>query len=97
MSRLTAEAFHLPDFGCGVALDNAATLTRFQADHKLPYVSISDPDKKLASHFGAVGPFNSMKRLTVVADAAGKVVLAYMNLLNPSARSAQVLDFLKVP
>ena|ERR1019366_3801038 len=100
----TAEACHFRDSSgeftktgalvYGVAPDDAETLKRFETQHKLPYPSVSDPDKALADAFGAVGPFNTMKRLTVVADAAGKVVMLYSNIFNPRAHSAKALEAL---
>ena len=101
----TAEACHFrdlsPDFSktgavvYGVAPDDAETLQRFETQHKLPYPSASDPDKTVAKAFGAVGPLNMTKRLTVVADSAGKVVMLYSNILNPNAHSAKALEALR--
>jgi peroxiredoxin Q/BCP len=101
----TAEACHFRDLSgdiakmgaavYGVAPDDAETLRRFKTEHKLPYPSASDPDKTVAKAFGAVGPLNMMKRLTVVADAAGKVVLIYSNIFNPNGHSARALEALK--
>jgi len=100
----TAEACHFRDLAgdftklgavvYGVAPDNPETLKRFETEHKLPYPSASDPDKTLAKAFGAVGPFNTMKRLTVVADATGKVVMLYSNIFNPNAHSQRALEAL---
>jgi len=100
----TAEACHFrdlsPDFSrfdaaiYGVAPDDAETLKRFAEKHKLPYPSAPDPDRKIAREFGAVGPLNTMKRLTVVADAEGTVVLLYSNILNPNAHSTKALEAL---
>ena len=97
----TAEACHFRDLAAdfttlgaavyGVAPDDAETLKRFETQHKLPFPSASDPDKRLAKAFGAIGPLNTMKRLTVVADAAGKVVLLYSNIFNPNAHSEKAL------
>lgn len=101
----TAEACHFRDLSgdltgagaivLGVAPDDAATLNRFKEQHKLPYPSISDPDKSLARRFDAVGALNMMKRLTVVADADGKVVFLYSNVLNPNAHSVKALEALR--
>lgn len=101
----TAEACHFrdrsPDLAAlgaavyGVAPDNAETLQRFERQHNLPYPCASDPDRRIAKAFDAVGPLNTIKRLTVVADAAGKVVLTYSNVLNPGAHAAKALEALK--
>ncbi|MHB8637693.1 MAG: peroxiredoxin [Fimbriimonadaceae bacterium] len=100
----TAEACHFRDRAedfagtgaavYGVAPDSPETLARFEAQHKLPYPSASDGDRTLAKAFGAVGPFNTMKRLTVVADASGTVVMMYSNMFNPAAHSAKALEAL---
>lgn len=100
----TAEACHFRDLAAefaktgalvyGVAPDDNETLKRFETEHKVPYTSISDPDKKLAGAFDAVGAFHTMKRLTLVADASGKVVMLYSNILNPNAHASKALEAL---
>lgn len=100
----TAEACHFRDLSVeftktgalvyGVAPDDAQTLQRFKTQHKLPYPSASDPEREVARAFGAVGPLNLTKRLTVVADAAGKVVMLYSNIFNPNAHSKKALEAL---
>ncbi len=99
----TAEACHFRDLEAefaksgaavyGVAPDSPETLERFEKEHKMPFPSFSDPSKELARAFGASGPLG-MKRLTLVADASGKVVQVYSNILNANAHASKALEAL---
>ena len=100
----TMEACHVRDlsaefrtynaFVIGVTGDGPTKVREFEESHALSFPSVSDSDRTVAKAFGACGPFGILKRLTVVADANGQVVLYYLNALNPKAHAERALGAL---
>ena len=72
----------------GVSYDSIESHLAFIKKHNLPFVLLSDPEKKVAALYGAKGLLFA-KRMTFVIDKAGKI--AWINpSVNPSTHSAEL-------
>lgn len=72
----------------GVSYDSIASHKEFVKKYNLPFLLLSDADKKIAKAYGADGLLFA-KRMTFVIDKAGKI--AWVNSsVNPSTHSAEL-------
>ncbi len=80
----------------GISGDGEASHQKFAKKHNLPFILLSDADKKLRNLFGV--PTNLLGllpgRVTYVIDETGVLRLVYNNMLG-SKHVPQVLSFLK--
>jgi peroxiredoxin Q/BCP len=53
----------------GISPDDVETHARFRDRHSLTYPLLADPEKKVVSAYGALGPFGIVRRTTYLIDA----------------------------
>ncbi len=103
----TAEACHFRDMvgefaeigarPVGISADEASRQAEFDAEHKLGYPVLSDPDKSIAKTFGVkrFGPvFN--KRATFVIDTDRRVLAAISSETNMNKHADEALNVLQM-
>ena len=65
----------------GVSFDDHASHDRFAKAHEVPFALVSDPDKRLATAYGAYGGvrslFGRLTRVTFVIDKQGKIAAVF--------------------
>ncbi len=76
----------------GISYDTVESHRAFAQKFNLPFLLLSDKDKKIAKAYGADGLLFA-KRMTFVIDKAGRI--AYINpSVDPSKHSAEIQDVL---
>jgi peroxiredoxin Q/BCP len=65
----------------GVSMDDDASHGKFAEKHQVPFALVSDPDKKLATAYGAFeglrALFGRTKRITYLIDKQGKIAAVF--------------------
>jgi thioredoxin-dependent peroxiredoxin len=81
----------------GVSPDSAASHARFRGKYSLPFVLLSDPEKKVLTSYGAFGEKTlygkkvmGVIRSTFLIDEMGKVVKVYPKV-SPEGHAEQIL------
>lgn len=65
----------------GVSADSVASHERFSSKHQLPYILISDSDRKVARLYDALYPFELLaRRVTYLIDQNRKIVSVFNSL-----------------
>jgi peroxiredoxin Q/BCP len=67
----------------------------FAANHKLPFILLSDPDNKVLNLFGVKGFLGMTGRETFVVDLKGKIIYTYDSMMHGVAHSDNALSALK--
>jgi peroxiredoxin Q/BCP len=82
----------------GISPDNAASHTKFTKKYKLPFLLLSDPDKKVMTKYGAWGEkvLYGKKTIGVIRSSVwigpdGKVVKHWKRVANAAEHPSQVL------
>lgn len=76
----------------GVSYDTVESHKEFVQKYELPFLLLSDTDKKIAKAYGADGILFA-KRMTFVIDSKGKI--AYINpSVSPASHSAEIQNVL---
>ncbi|QGA69207.1 peroxiredoxin [Sulfolobus sp. E11-6] len=78
----------------GVSSDDIESHKRFKEKYKLPFILISDPDKKIRELYGAKG-FILPARVTFVIDKKGIIRHIYNSQTNPANHVNEALKALK--
>ena len=80
----------------GVSSDSSKSHSKFSAKHQLPFVLLSDPDKKARRAFGVKPRMWGLVpgRETFVFDKEGKLIFRF-NSLNGSSHTSEALEALK--
>jgi peroxiredoxin Q/BCP len=85
----------------GISPDSEASHEKFAAKYKLPFILLSDPDKKVMTKFGAFGEkmmygkkVQGVIRSTVWVDPKGKVKKHWRKVPKAADHPAKVLDTL---
>lgn len=86
----------------GVSKDSLKSHDKFIADFKLPFVLLSDPEKKMMENYGAFGEkvlYGKISlgtiRSTVLVDEQGTIVKHWRKVPKAEAHPARVLEVLK--
>ncbi len=78
----------------GVSFDSIASHKAFIARYKLPFVLLSDTDKKIAEEYGAATTDSPVaNRVTFIINKAGKIAFVFLRV-NPTTHSAEVREAL---
>jgi peroxiredoxin Q/BCP len=83
----------------GCSVQDAESHRAFIAKYHLPFPLLLDPDKKIATEYGAANGIPILgldRRITYVIGPGGKIVKVYPNV-DPSAHADQILSDLKIP
>jgi peroxiredoxin Q/BCP len=65
----------------GISTDSAEKHAQFKKEQSLPFLLVSDPDKKIARMYKATGGlFGLLKRMTVLIDETGTIVNVINNV-----------------
>jgi len=76
----------------GVSADSDESHQKFAGDHRVPFSLVADPDKALATRYGATGFLTNLigatKRITFVIDREGKVA----GIFDSAVRASNHLD-----
>jgi peroxiredoxin Q/BCP len=67
----------------------------FAANHKLPFILLSDPDDKVLKLFGVKGFMGMSGRVTFVVDLSGKIIYTYDSMMHGVAHSEKALAAVK--
>lgn len=81
----------------GVSLDDGRSHREFAEKYKLPFPLLSDPDGKVAGHYGALwsmGPVRFARRHSFLIDPDGALKIIYRDV-NPETHYSQVLTDLQ--
>jgi peroxiredoxin Q/BCP len=82
----------------GISVDDVDSHKSFAAEHRLPFMILSDNDKQVARQYGVLhrplGLMELARRETFIVDPQGIVVKHYQNV-DPTGHSKQVLADLK--
>ena len=81
----------------GISPDSAASHARFRGKYSLPFVLLSDPERKVLNSYGAFGEktmygrkMMGVIRSTFLIDGTGKVVKVYPRV-SPEGHAEQIL------
>lgn len=80
-------------FILGCSVDNAQSHTAFIQKYNLPFPLLLDPDKKVATAYGAANGIPILglnRRITFVIDEQGRIVKVYPHV-DPSSNPGQIL------
>jgi peroxiredoxin Q/BCP len=83
----------------GCSVQDADSHRAFIAKYHLPFPLLLDPDKKIATKYGAANGIPILgldRRITYVIGPEGKILKVYPNV-DPSANAGQILGDLKIP
>jgi thioredoxin-dependent peroxiredoxin len=83
----------------GCSVQDADSHRAFIAKYHLPFPLLLDPDKKIATEYGAANGIPILgldRRITYVIGPEGKILKVYPDV-DPSAHAAQILGDLKIP
>ncbi|ADB86401.1 peroxiredoxin [Saccharolobus islandicus] len=78
----------------GVSSDDINSHKKFKEKYKLPFILVSDPDKKIRELYGAKG-FILPARITFVIDKKGIIRHIYNSQTNPANHVNEALKTLK--
>ncbi|WP_010229543.1 peroxiredoxin [Gillisia marina] len=80
----------------GISSDSEASHKRFKTKYKLPFIFLSDINKKARSAFGVKPSLMGLLpgRVTFVFDKGGKLIMQYNNL-NAASHTKKALEKLK--
>ncbi|MCH4816529.1 MAG: peroxiredoxin [Saccharolobus sp.] len=78
----------------GVSSDDVDSHKKFKEKYKLPFILVSDPDKKIRELYGAKG-FILPARVTFVIDKKGMIRHIYNSQTNPANHVNEALKALK--
>ena len=86
----------------GVSTDSVEKLAKFKSEFNLPFVLLSDPDKKTLADYGAYGEkvmygkkVMGVLRSTFVIDAEGKVLKAFVKV-KPQDHAREIMELLDI-
>ncbi len=86
----------------GVSPDSASSHAKFRNKFNLPFVLLSDPDKKTLADYGAYGEkvmygkkVMGVLRSTFVIDAEGKVLKAFVKV-KPQDHAREIMELLDI-
>jgi thioredoxin-dependent peroxiredoxin len=77
----------------GCSVDGAQSHTAFIEKYSLPFPLLLDPDKKIATEYGAANGIPILglnRRITFVIDEKGKIIRVYPSV-NPSSNPGEIL------
>lgn len=77
----------------GVSSDNVNSHRKFKEKHSLPFILVSDEDKKIRSLYDAKG-FLLPPRITYVIDKEGIIRFVYNSQMRASEHVKKVIEFL---
>lgn len=78
----------------GASYDNPKTLAEFKQKHHLPFILVSDSDRKVATQYGAYKTFlNKLfpERMTFLIDENG-ILIDILTEINVSKQAQDILD-----
>ena len=78
----------------GINQGSVESHKKFQADYKLPYQLLSDPEERVIKAFGVKGSMLN-DRVTFVVDKTGQIVFKYNSLTQGVKHTTEVLKFLR--
>ncbi len=88
----------------GVSGNSVESHDRFKVRHRLPFPLVSDPDRRIATAYGARRKkkllwieYMSSVRTTYVIDEEGKITAVYHNVANVFAHASRVLGDIEKP
>ncbi len=80
----------------GISSDGSSSHSGFAANHRLPFILLSDPIGKARKAYGAYDLFGMIPgRVTFVIDKQGKVIHKFDSQLSPTKHIKESLDILK--
>jgi peroxiredoxin Q/BCP len=80
----------------GISSDGASAHSGFAANHRLPFILLSDSTGKVRKEYGAYDLFGMFPgRVTFVIDKQGKVIHKFDSQLSPTKHIKESLDILK--
>ncbi len=74
----------------GVSHDSVKSHQKFVGKYQLPFLLLSDPNKKMISDYGAKG-FLFTKRISYLINPQSKIERAYLKV-NPKTHAGEVLE-----
>lgn len=77
----------------GISKDSPASHAKFREKYELPFILLSDPEKRAIEAYGATGMLFS-KRITYVVDPQGSIVAVYPNV-DPAGHAIELLRDIK--
>ncbi len=77
----------------GVSADSPESHARFKEQHGLPFILLSDTEKKVIATYGAKGALFT-RRISYLIDPTGKVARSYVNV-DPAKHAGEVLRDIK--
>ncbi|HVY75245.1 MAG TPA: peroxiredoxin [Puia sp.] len=75
----------------GINAAPVSTHRKFQENHQLPFILLSDPDNKVLKQFGVKSKFFISGRETFVVDKSGKIRFTYDSFTNGPAHEEEAL------
>lgn len=81
----------------GISSDSEESHRRFAANHRLPYILLSDPEGKVRKMFGVPGSLMGLLpgRTTFVTDRKGKVTRVFNSQFSPVRHVREAIEALK--
>ena len=79
----------------GINAGSVESHRKFQENHQLPFILLSDPGDQVSRMFGVKGKFFLPGRETFVVDKSGKIVFRYSSFTNGPKHEQETLNFVK--
>jgi len=79
----------------GINSGSVESHRKFQENHQLPFLLLSDPGDRVSRMFGVRRKFFIPGRETFVVDKSGKIVFRYSSMTNGPKHEQEALDFVK--
>lgn len=79
----------------GINNESVETHKKFQENHNLPFVLLSDPNKQVINKFGVKNKFFMTGRETFVVDLNGKIAFVYNSEMQAVKHTTEALNFIK--
>jgi peroxiredoxin Q/BCP len=79
----------------GVSSDSVDSHKKFKEKHSLPFILVSDENKKIRELYDAKG-FLLPSRITYIIDKEGKIAFAYNSQFKASEHVKKVIEFLDI-
>ena len=78
----------------GISVDNIESHKKFKSKYSIPFILLSDSDKKVVTKLGIKSMFGAASRVTFILDENGKILRVYPKV-SPDKHAEEILTFLK--
>ncbi len=78
----------------GISVDSIESHKKFKGKYSIPFILLSDSDKKIVTKLGIKSLTGTASRVTFILDEDGKILKVYLKV-SPDKHAEEILAFLK--